>query len=286
MDKQRRILTIAFVLSLLLHILLIIWMQWGRWWDMGRAETVEAIPQELTFTFPENKPEDQPREIVENINENEEIPDQSNLLSDRNSRARNEERTAQTGNRPKSSGNTPFANLSRPQANQKSFQTPGFRKFSSDALTGKRVLDEQKKGEKESQQSQQQSQSSLGTNQNFDQKDFSVEELGALSLSTYKWEYAPYVNALRRKLYRVWNVPAAFYMGLISGHSIIVFEISRDGKLLNIKLLQHKGHESLEIASMESIKALFPFIPLPESFPEETLIITAKLHYPNFKNRR
>jgi outer membrane biosynthesis protein TonB len=261
-------------------------MQWDRWWEMGMAETAEAIPQEISFTFPENKPPEQPREIVENINENEEIPEQSNLLSDRNSRARNEERTEQTGDKPKSMGNSPFANLSRPQASQRNFQTPGFRKFSSDALTGKQVPDNKKQEEEEARKAQQQSQSSLGTNQNFDQKDFSVEELGALSLSTYKWKYAPYVNALKRKLYRVWNVPPAFYMGLISGYSIIVFEISKDGKLLNIKLLEHRGHESLEVASMESIKALFPFIPLPDDFPEETLIITAKLHYPNFKNRR
>ena len=89
MDKRQRILTIAFILSLLLHFFVILWMQWDRWWEMGMAETAEAIPQEVSFTFPENKPEEQPREIVENINENEKIPDQSNLLSDQNSRARN-----------------------------------------------------------------------------------------------------------------------------------------------------------------------------------------------------
>ncbi len=259
-------------------------MKWERWWDMGLAETAASIPEEVVLTFPENKPEER-REIVENINENEEIPDASNLLSDRNSRARNEQATAETGDKPKSEGNAPFANLSRPSAPERKFQAPA-RKFSSRALTGKQVEENQNETIDEQQEKSAQSESTLGTNQNLEQKDFSVEELGALSLSTYKWAYAPYINSLKRKLYRVWNVPPAFYMGLISGHSVIVFEITRDGTLKNIKLLDHQGHESLEIASMESIKALFPFLPLPKDFPDETLIITAKLHYPNMKNRR
>jgi outer membrane biosynthesis protein TonB len=260
-------------------------MKWNRWWDMSMAETADVIPEEMVITFPENKPE-QPREIVENINENEEVPDESNLLSDRNSRARNPEISDQTGDKPRSEGNSPFSNLSRPAQPQRTFRSPGVRKFSSRALTGKQTDRQDMQEEESAEQASRESQILQGTGQNFEQKDFSVEELGALSLSTYQWAYAPYVNALRRKLYRVWNVQPAFYMGLISGQSIVMFEISRDGNLKQIKLLDHQGHESLEVASMESIKALFPFRPLPEDFPEETLIITAKLHYPNLKNRR
>jgi outer membrane biosynthesis protein TonB len=284
MNNRRRFLVYAFILSVLFHMVLLIWINWNRWWDMILAQAAEEIPEEMVITFPENRPEE-PREVVENINENEEVPEETNLLSERNSRARNPERSDQTGDKPRSEGSSPFSNLSRPSGEQRTFRAPGARKFSSDALTGKQV-DELERTNQQDRQQQSEAQAEAGTGQMLEQKDFSVEELGSLSLSTYQWPYAPYINALREKLYRVWNVPPAFYMGLISGQSIVMFEISREGNLKQIKLIDHRGHESLEIASMESIKALFPFLPLPESFPDETLIITAKLHYPNLKNRR
>jgi len=283
-DRRQRNLILAITLSLFLHIILFFIIEYGDWLQFTAAEVLES-PKEMVVTFPENKPFEKPREIVENINENEETPEESNLLSDRNSRARNPEKTDQTGDDPLSKGDAPFSNLSRPQQFDKSFKPPGFKKFSSSALTGTQPATDQNTN-RASQNQQPSQRASLGTNTNLDQKDFSIEELGPLTLSTYQWDYAPYINALRRKLHRVWNVPPAFHMGLISGHSVILFEINKDGTLLNIKLLEHQGHESLEIASMESIKALFPFRPLPESFPEETLKIAAKLHYPNLKNRR
>ena len=58
------------------------------------TEDDENLPEEVTVIFPENKPESKPRQIVENMNENEETPDESDLLSDRNSRAANPENQA------------------------------------------------------------------------------------------------------------------------------------------------------------------------------------------------
>ena len=90
MDRQQKILLIALIISVLLHF--------GFFWLLEfknllafESTPKTSIPEEVTIVFPENKSasEDIPREIVQNMNENEEIPEQSNLLSDRNSRARN-----------------------------------------------------------------------------------------------------------------------------------------------------------------------------------------------------
>jgi len=122
------------------------------------------------------------------------------------------------------------------------------------------------------------------TNNIYDQKQFSADQMGDISLSTYAWEWAPYINALKRKLYTVWFTPPAYNrLGLIYGQTVIEFSISRDGELLYYKVRDHQGHESLEKSSVNAIIAVFPFKKLPDNFPEDNLTITARLIYPKLK---
>ena len=284
MDKQRRILLIALIISVLLHF--------GLFWlikfeDLlafeSKAQT--SIPEEVTVIFPENKPKpDTPREIVQNMNENEEIPEESNLLSDRNSRARNAERSDQIGNTPMSTGNVPLSNLSNAPS-QRTFKSFKNKQFSKKALTGETYEDPRE--QQDESQGKQQSIQTDGSNQMLQQKKFSVEDIGAITLSTYQWEWAPYINAMKNKLNRVWYAPTAYYkLGLIHGYTIIRYTIDRSGNITNMEVLNHNGHSSLENSSVSAIKALFPFLPLPADFPEETLTITVKLIYPNLRARR
>ncbi len=287
MTKEQKTLLISLIISILLHIGFIWLIDFKDWLIGSNIDKEKTTPQELTFVFPENQPDNLPREVVQNINENNQIPDQSNLLSDRNSQARNPIQTDQRGDSPFSKGNTPFSNLSGPTSQRSAaFQQ---KKFSREALRGDTYKDprtEQQESRDGTVQSRQ-SQESYGSNQVMNQKKFSVEEVGAISLSTYQWEWAPYINAMKNKLQHVWVSPPAYHrLGLIHGYTIIRYTISREGKLLDLKLLQHVGHKSLEYSSSEAIKALFPFLPLPENFPEETLTITAKLYYPDLRRRR
>lgn len=287
MTKEQKTLLISIIISVLLHIGFIWLIDFKDWLSGSDNSREESVPQELTFIFPENKPDNQPREVVQNINENEQIPEQSNLLSDRNSQARNPVKTDQTGDSPFSKGNTPFSNLSGPTSQRSAaFQQ---KKFSREALKG----DTYKQPRSEKQESQDgarqsvQSQESYGSNQVMNQEKFSVEELGAISLSTYRWNWAPYINSMKNKLQHVWVTPPAYNrLGLVHGYTIINFTISREGELLKMKVLHHEGHQSLEFSSSEAIKALFPFLPLPEDFPEETLTIIAKLYYPDLRRGR
>ncbi len=287
-DERQKFLILAVILSLLFHVLLVILININDLFSFDEKDTPQSSPQELTFVFPENKPEtpaDQPREIVENINENEAVPERSNLLSERNSRARNPRAGEQAGDSPLSSGNVPFSNLSQPnQKESRAFSPP--KKFSAAALTGETTRSPREAaGEEEAYETQ--SRESQGTSQMMNQKKFSVEELGALSLSTYKWEWAPYVNAMKRKLQHVWYAPPAYYqLGLIHGYTLIQFTINRSGDITQMEVLKHVGHESLELSSSEAIRALFPFNPLPDNFPDENLTITAKLMYPDLRSRR
>ena len=283
LDREKRIYTIAFFISLLLHIIFVIIFTKDLFIiDLTPEE--KDLPEEVTVVFPENKP----KTIVENINKNDEVPDDSDFLSDFNSRARNERLLKDIANQPMSEGNIPEANLTRPNLQtelREQFQT---KKFSKDALINKDISTNQASTFNEQSQLMQESNiaNQQSTNNNYNQKEFSADQLGDISLSTYAWEWAPYINAFKRKLYSVWFTPPAYHrLGLIYGQTIIRFTITKEGNISNYEVLEHQGHESLERSSVNAITAVFPFKPLPENFPEESLTITARLIYPNLRRR-
>ena len=291
MSRRNRNILIAIILSILFHVGLIFFIVFFDWLTVDTSLVAKNIPDDITVIFPENKPqrEESAKQIVENQNETDEIPENSNLLSERNSRARNPELGNQfRKNSPMSEGNVNNPELSNPMQEQQQNTKPfSFKHFTSDALTGRRVKPNDRYTEDQRRENSEQAQlqhGSEGTNQRFEQKQFSVEEVGSISLSTYAWEWAPYIQKFKIKHQRVWTAPPAYnQLGLIHGQTTIVFEIARDGTLISATVVDHKGHESLEVSSLESIKAVFPFYPLPADFPDEKLTITATLTYPDLR---
>ena len=287
-DRSKRIFILAFILSILFHAVLFLFLNLNSLLNPKIVTPEKDKPEELVITFPENKPKPRPKEwkIVQNINENEQIPDKTDLLSDKNSRASNPEMTTQKGALPKSTGNAALPDFS-PAPSFKSFQKFQNKTFTKSALGEETSMALNDSRAQQTQKFQPQSQARQGANQIMNQKDFSVEDLGAISLSTYKWEWAPYVNALKNKLYQVWFAPPAYYqLGLIHGYTIVRFTIDKQGQMTDIQVLKHVGHKSLQLSSTEAIKALFPFLPLPKDFPDKTLTITAKLIYPDLRQGR
>lgn len=108
---------------------------------------------------------------------------------------------------------------------------------------------------------------------------------GAINLSSYNWNWQPYIDKLKNKVYKKWIAPEEYStLGLISGYTIVKFEIDRNGNLVQLQILEHSGDPKLQNSSINAIKSLFPFIPLPEDFPDSTLTITAKLIYPDLRS--
>jgi hypothetical protein len=286
LDREKQIYLLALILSLLLHIIFILVFK-TEFFIIDLTSDDETITDDVTVIFPENKA----KQIVENINENDDTPFESDLLSDRNSRSRNQMLLEERLNQPFSEGNNLYPNLTNPNFSPALSQNIPSKKFSKDALSSNNDeaslkdytgLDRRGpfRNAVESTQLQQM------TNNIYKQNKFSADQLGDMSLSTYAWEWAPYINALKRKLYQVWFTPAAYYrLGLIHGYTIIQFSISREGQLIEYEVLEHEGHESLEQSSVNAIKSSFPFKPLPVNFPDENLTIVARLIYPNLRER-
>ncbi len=287
-DRSKRVLILAFLISILFHGLLFWLLNLDSLLNPKISATEKAPAEQLVITFPENKPKQKQKEwkIVQNMNENEKIPDKTDLLSDKNSRASNPEMTANKGALPRSTGNAALPDFS-PAPSIKSFKKFQSKPFSKSALGEQSAVAFNRSESQKWQKSQIQSQPRQGANQIMNQKDFSVEDLGAISLSTYRWQWAPYVNALKNKLYQVWFAPPAYYqLGLIHGYTVVRFTIDKQGQMTDIQVLKHVGHKSLQLSSTEAIKALFPFLPLPNDFPDKTLTITAKLIYPDLRQGR
>jgi len=284
-DKRQRTLFWALIISLLIHLGIFWVIQQKNWLQINTESLPESVPEEVSFVFPENKPRLKPRQVVENQNANNLVPKKSDLLSEHNSQARNPNPTAKVGLMPQSSGNTRLPNLASPRR-FKGLNRYTSKPFSKKALTGESAnppltLNQQRAALLSKMQS------SDGTNEKMEQKEFSALEVGGLTLSTYKWNWAPYINAMKRKLIHVWFPPTAYYpLGLIHGATIIKYTVDRKGKLLGMRVLRHNGHHSLELSSTQAIEALFPFLPLPDDFPEEKLTIIAELVYPDLRNGR
>ena len=280
-NREKKIYFWTFLLSILIHLFFILLFTKDLMIIDLSPEKKDQLPEEVTVVFPENKP----KTIVENINENNAVPENSDLLSDRNSQARNQQLMENLSNQPFSRGNVPLPNLTLPDVQQylrDQFQT---KKFTKEALIGEQNTDTYAQQDQSGSQQQSKPWQQPTTNNVYDQQKFSADQLGEnFSLSTYAWEWAPYINAMKQKLYQVWHTPAAYHrLGLIHGHSDIEFSISREGDLISYKVLDHVGHESLETSSVNAITSVFPFKPLPSNFPEKSLTITARLIYPDLR---
>lgn len=103
---------------------------------------------------------------------------------------------------------------------------------------------------------------------------------GDISLNTVAWDYAPWLQRFRRDLQKRWYAPYGYYLGVIHGWTVVELEIARNGDLLRMEVLDEEGHESLKNSSVSALRGAMPYQPLPEHFPEKSLILRIKMIYP------
>ena len=114
----------------------------------------------------------------------------------------------------------------------------------------------------------------------MDNRKGSARAYGDIQLSTYNWEWAPYIEELRRKLRSNIHTPPAFYrLGMIEGETKLTFKIYPDGRFEDLQVLDYKGHSSLKTTSVNAVELSDPFIPLPSTFPEAYLELTWTFYY-------
>jgi hypothetical protein len=106
----------------------------------------------------------------------------------------------------------------------------------------------------------------------YNQREFSAEALGGVTLSTYAWDFAFYILEMKRKLRENTYPPIAFSrFGMISGQTVLSFKVMPDGKVSDLAVLEYDGHRTLMETSVDAVKNSSPFRPLPGDFPEDYL---------------
>jgi hypothetical protein len=113
----------------------------------------------------------------------------------------------------------------------------------------------------------------------YENTSTSALEQGGLQLSTYAWDFAPYMAYLKRQIDHHIFPPRAFDLGLIDGTTQLTFRIYRDGRLEGPELLGFKGSAMLKDTSLKAVELSAPFKGLPKDFPDDYLEITGNFQF-------
>lgn len=113
----------------------------------------------------------------------------------------------------------------------------------------------------------------------FENENTRALERGGLQLSTYAWDFAPYLAYLKRHINRHIYPPRAFDLGLIDGTTQLKFRIYRDGRLEGPELITSKGSAMLKDTSLKAVELSAPYRELPKDFPDDYLEIVGTFEY-------
>ena len=112
-------------------------------------------------------------------------------------------------------------------------------------------------------------------------------ERGGLQLSTYDWEFGPYLAYLKKRIGGNLFPPALFRdYGLIDGQTVLRFRIYRDGALQGPNVVKYRGSPLLRETSVRAVELSAAFRPLPGDFPDEYLEITGLFDYVVIRDQR
>ena len=114
----------------------------------------------------------------------------------------------------------------------------------------------------------------------MDTQSQTIEDDGeAISLDTRESKYASYFARIKRQIELVWDYPDEAERRRITGQLTLRFQISRDGNLMNVRLINGSGHNILDKAALQAVKSAAPYYPFPVTIDRENLLILANFIY-------
>ena len=296
--KRNKAFIIAILLSLLFHVLIIILFLMGFVLHPTREVENRKIKVSFQKRKPIRPPAKQPKpkpqpvppkffELVDNPNANQERPENASMLAEKSSVAaapEAAERNQLAHTEP--TRVNPSKDYTSPQQEkfsiEKESQAEGsnlkYVRNSSKGIFHKKFLGKPVHKPFSSED--------VGTTNPSNKKSeiFDPRKIGKLALSTYAWDYAPYMKNWLRYLQNHWFAPPAYTeLGLIQGQTIVRFRIYPDGHMEGLKVVYHEGHPSLKESSVSAVQASFPYKPLPDDFPDPYLEVTLRMMYPSLR---
>ena len=100
-----------------------------------------------------------------------------------------------------------------------------------------------------------------------------------IPLDTKEEKYVSYFSRIKQQIQRVWVYPAQGTKRKLSGEVTLKFEISRDGNLLSLRLVNTSGFDVLDINATKAVKEAAPYYPFPATISKKKLSILATFIY-------
>jgi protein TonB len=144
------------------------------------------------------------------------------------------------------------------------------------------------KKQEESENKQKRAGSALAFLDGFDAKKFAKmqttpgeeeDDDQPISLNTTEVKYASYFARIKHQIERVWAYPEEAARRGVSGEITLRFQISKDGNLVGVYLVDASGSELLDSAAMKAVKGAAPFYPFPLTITKDKLSILATFIY-------
>jgi len=116
-------------------------------------------------------------------------------------------------------------------------------------------------------------------------QDLSIEERGVLDsdepipLDTKEKKYVSYFGRIKQQIQHAWIYPTQGTMKRLTGEVILKFEISKEGNLLDLRLINTSGIDVLDINAIKAVKNAAPFYPFPKTISKKKLSILATFVY-------
>jgi protein TonB len=115
-----------------------------------------------------------------------------------------------------------------------------------------------------------------------------VPKEDTVELNTTEYKYLSYFLKLKRQIEGVWNYPKASKINREQGELLLIFTLSSNGNLEDVKLLETSGYPRLDNEALRAIRVAAPYIPFPKAWDLERLNIKAGFiyRYGNWQYRR
>jgi TonB family protein len=107
---------------------------------------------------------------------------------------------------------------------------------------------------------------------------FSMEP--AILSNTQGYDFGRYLNAVITKVRQTWYavMPEVARKGEV-GRAVVGFDIVRDGKAENARLVQGTGNQVLDRGALAAIQLSSPFAALPVDFKGDRLVLRVTFQY-------
>jgi len=100
-----------------------------------------------------------------------------------------------------------------------------------------------------------------------------------ISLDTKDKRYVSYATLIKGRIGSQWKYPSAARDRLIEGEVMVLFSLVREGKVIEIRVIDPSGYAVLDEEAVRAIKAAAPFPPFPDQVTVKRLNIQANFDY-------